>query len=247
MADSDPTIDGVKNTVKLHSAPGPKEPWHGGSVLLVLQSLLFGPVMLPAANVIVELPTLIMLTAVETWCPTVDARLTDEGVNSTPVPVPDNAAVCGLVESLSNTLTVPVGNPTDVGVKFTYTKHVPPAATTWLLPQLVAPVPKLNGAVTLTDGLPSVSEAPVLLVSVILLGPKVDPTGVVGNASAAGVNTTRLVPVPVIPTICGLLGSLSSITSAPFFAPVVLGLNSTPIVHFAAAAKALPDAGHVLL
>ena len=112
-------MDGVKYTVKLQSAPGASEPPHGGSPLLVLQSALLGPVMVAAVKVMVEVPALRILTDVETCFPTVLLRLTDDGVNSTPVAVPDKATVCGLVESLSNTLNVPVGYPTEVGVKFT--------------------------------------------------------------------------------------------------------------------------------
>ena len=55
-----------------------------------------------------------------------------------------------------------------------------------------------------------------------------------------------LVPVPVIPTICGLLGSLSWMISAPFFAPVVFGLKTTLMVQLATGANVLPDAGQVL-
>ena len=62
-------------------------------------------------------PTFVMVTVEETWCPTAEVpKLTDDGVNSTPVPVPDRATVCGLVASLSATLSVPVGYPTAVGV-----------------------------------------------------------------------------------------------------------------------------------
>ena len=76
----------------------------------MLKSALLGPVMVPAVNVIVEVPTLKIFTVAETLVPTaVLVRFTGDGLNSTPVPVPDRATVCGLVASLSNTLKVPVG------------------------------------------------------------------------------------------------------------------------------------------
>jgi len=103
-----------------------------------------------------------------------------------------------------------------------------------------------NGAVTVTAGLLSVSAAPVLLLRVTLVRALVVPTACAGNATVLGVSTTRLVPVPVMPTSCGLLGSLSLMINAPFFAPVVFGLNTTLMSHFAPAANALPDAGQVL-
>ena len=93
----------------MHGAPGAREPPHGGSVALVLQSAALGPVMVPAVKVMVEVPTLMILTEVETFVPTVLLRTTGDGVNSTPVAIPERAAVCGLVASLSNTLNVPIG------------------------------------------------------------------------------------------------------------------------------------------
>jgi hypothetical protein len=100
-------MEGVKYTVKLQNAPGASEPLHGGSPLLVLQSALFGPVMVAAVKVMVEDPTLVIVTDAEIWRPTGLLRFTGGGI-STPAPVPDKATVCGLVASLSNTLRVPV-------------------------------------------------------------------------------------------------------------------------------------------
>ena len=116
LADSDPTSDGVKYAVKVHNAPGASDPLHGGSPRLVVKSLLFGPVIVQAVNPMVEVPTFAIVTDVDTWCPTVELRVTGFGVNSTPVAVPDSGTVCGLVESESDTLSVPVGKPTVVGV-----------------------------------------------------------------------------------------------------------------------------------
>src|ERR1039458_4569525 len=121
-------------------------------------------------------------------------------------------------------------------------KQVPPLALTGLLLlQLVMPVPILKGPVTDTAGLPKVNDAAVLLVRVIWVRLLVVPTGCGAKVTELGLRATELVPVPVIPTICGLLRSLSLMISAPFFAPVVFGLKTTLMVQFAPATKVLPD------
>jgi hypothetical protein len=65
--------------------------------------------MVQAVNVIGEPPTFVIVTVDFTWVPTFTVpKLTVVGVNSTPVPVPANARVCGLDESVSAMLSVPV-------------------------------------------------------------------------------------------------------------------------------------------
>lgn len=191
---------------------------------------------------------MLMVTVDETRTPTVEApKLTDAGVNSTPVPVPYKATVCGLVASLSATLRVPVGKPTAVGVNTTSMAHVPAAAiTSWSVQLVVASV--LNGPEMDMAGLPSVNEFPVLLVSVMILAPPagvVIPTGCAAKTTECGLRTTLLVPVPVIPANCGLLGSLSLTINAPCLAPVVGGVKVTLIVQLALPARVLRAAGHV--
>src|ERR1035438_8390446 len=90
-----------------------------------------------------------------------------------------------------------------------------PTAITWPLLQLVGPVPNANGAVTDTAGLFNVGEAAGLLVRVTLVRVLEVPTACGAKATELGLRVTALVPVPVIPTICGLLGWLSSMTSPP--------------------------------
>src|SRR5580693_8272459 len=101
--------------------------------------------------------------------------------------------------------------------------QVPPTATVPLAVQVVMPVLTVKGPVTDTAGFFKVSTAVLLLVRVTLVGPLMVPRGVAAKATELGFRTIRLVPVPVIPTTCGLLGSLSLMTSAPFFGPVVFG------------------------
>ena len=106
--------------VNVQTPAGASDPLQGGSLALVEKSLLFVPVMAAAVNVIGVVPTFVMVTVDETWTPTVAVpKFTEDGVNSTPVPVPESATVCGLVASLSATLRVPVGKPTAVGVNRT--------------------------------------------------------------------------------------------------------------------------------
>ena len=45
------------------------------------------------------------------------------------LPVPDRGIACGLLEALSNRLTCALRVPVAVGVKFTLTVQLPPAAT----------------------------------------------------------------------------------------------------------------------
>src|SRR5579862_434182 len=209
--------------LKVQAAPAATVPWHGGSVLLVEKSALLVPLMVAAVKVIGAPLVLVMVTAESTWTPTVDVpKLTGLGVNSTPVPVPASATICGLLASLSVTLIVPVTYPSAVGVKVTKTEQVPPAAISPPLVQVLA-LALANGPVNDSAGLPRVSVAPVLLVSVILVLTLVVPIACVANVSEPGVNPTVAVPVPVIPTTCGLPGSLSLMTRAPFFAPVAWG------------------------
>jgi hypothetical protein len=213
---------------------------------LVVKSALFVPLITPAVKVIGAPLVLVIVTVEETCTPTFAVpKFTDDGVNSTPVPVPASATVWGLVASLSDTLNVPVTYPRTVGVNVTNIEQVPPAATGNPFVQVVARV-LANGPVSDRAGLPSVRVAPVLFVRVILVVALVVPIAWPPNVTELGVNATPLVPVPVIPTNCGLPGSLSLITREPFFAPAVCGLNTTLIVQLALAARGLPAAGQVL-
>src|SRR5580693_7525912 len=138
-----------------------------------------------------------IVTVVEALVPTaVLIRLTVAGLNSTPVAIPDNATVCGLVASLSKTLSVPAGKPTEVGAKFTRMSQVPPTMIFVFALQVVMPGLMVKGPITEVAGFFSVSVALVLLVKVILVGPLIDPTAVAANAIELGFKLTELVPVP---------------------------------------------------
>lgn len=164
------------------------------------KSELFAPVNSPPKKYTLVVPTLVIVTCVETCCPFVTVpKLTEAGVNLMPVPVPETATVCGLVTSLSLTLIVPEAFPTFVGLNTALMMHVPALAITSPLVQVV-PLAAENGPVIEIAGVLKVNEVPVVLVSVILVAPLVAPTAVVANWMVVGLRVTLLVPVPVKPT-----------------------------------------------
>src|SRR5208337_4732617 len=192
-------------------------------------------------------PTLVMLSVVpeEHWPTVMTPKLTDVGVNLTAVPTPVRAAVCGLVGSLSETLTVPAWYPTWVGLNCTSIAQLPLLAICSPLVQVVLLL-MTNPVVTESAGVPKVSVLPVLLVSVMVCTALATPTDVTGKFTDEGVSSTLLVPVPLIPASCGLVGSLSLMTSAPCLRPVDLGAKIIPTLQLAPPASTLPDAGQVL-
>jgi hypothetical protein len=119
---------------------------------------------------------------------------------------------------------------------------VPLIATTLLLVQVVVAVVR-NGPLADTACAPRVMAAVVLLVSVILVALLVVPTVCAAKVTDAGLKVTVLVPVPLMPTSCGLVGSLSLISKTPFFVPVLCGLKVRSTMQLAVGAKVLPDGG----
>src|SRR4029077_2351940 len=72
------------------------------------KSGLLGPTMSDPVKVTGAGPELVMVSVSHRCCPFVTVpKFTDVGVNPMEIPVPLRAAVCGLVVSLSATLTVP--------------------------------------------------------------------------------------------------------------------------------------------
>jgi hypothetical protein len=100
--------------------------------------------------------------------------------------------------------------------------------------------------VTVTAGSFNVMDTPVLLVRVILVVLLVRPTAVVANVTVVGLRVTLLVPVPENPASWGDVGSVSLMTTEPFFNPVDSGVNVTLMVQLAPALNLLPVAGQVL-
>jgi hypothetical protein len=86
------------------------------------------------------------------------------------VPVPFNDIVCGLLDALSVSVSVPVRAPVAVGVNFTLIVQLAPAAT--VLPQVPTP-PKPKSPVKLAL---NVRAALPVLVSVVNCAPLLVPT-----------------------------------------------------------------------
>src|SRR5712671_1418539 len=123
--------------------------------------------------------------------------------------------------------------------------QVPRLATTKPFVHVV-PVALTKGPVTVMAGVLKVIETPVLLVRVILLTALLVPTAVVAKLIEVGDSDTLLVPVPETPMICGVVGSLSLMITAPFFVPVVVGVKVRLMTQLAFAARLWPEAGQVL-
>src|SRR5580692_907667 len=124
--------------------------------------------------------------------------------------------------------------------------QLPLAAICKPLVQVVTDLLITKPVVTVKAGLPRVSVFPVLLIRVMEVAMPATPTGSLAKATVLGLRITLLVPVPLTPAICGLVGSLSLMMTAPFFAPVVFGSKATPILQLAPPASVFPDAGQVL-
>lgn len=191
---------GSKVRLNVQLAPASSDPLQGGFPDVLPKSALLVPWISAPLKVTVVVPTLYTVTVSETVWPRVTVpKLIEVVENLMPVPTPCNAAVCGLVTSVSAMLSVPDANPTTVGLKSTFTKHVASLASTRLFVQVVLDA-LANGPVTVTAGLLRVIDTPVLLVRVTLVVPLVNPTAVVANVTEVGLKVTLLMPVPETPT-----------------------------------------------
>src|SRR5208282_402445 len=148
-------------------------------------------------------------------------------------PVPLRVTFCGLFPALSMNSSMAVRAPMAAGVNVTSTTQAAPAPRE--VPQPFEKTAKSPGFVLagLMPMLVMPSGEPPELVSVTLMGALVVmvtcgakvtvPEGVaVGGAS----------PVPVTPTVCGVLGALSAICSVEERAPVPVGVKVTLIMHW---------------
>src|SRR5579862_2761269 len=123
--------------------------------------------------------------------------------------------------------------------------QVPPEATFRPLVQVVEWVFTMKPVLVVTAGLPRVSVLPVLLTRVIVVAALATPTAWLPKDTVLGLRITLLVPVPLTPAICGELGSLSLMITAPSLAPVDFGAKATPIAQLAPPANVLPEAGQL--
>lgn len=104
------------------------------------------------------------------------------------LPVPDSATLCGLPGALSVKLRLPVRVPVCVGVKFTLTMQLLPAAS--VLPHFLADVNENNAKSPVVAMFEMFkTEAPVL-VTVTFFAGEVTPTFFVGKAIEVGLRLT---------------------------------------------------------
>ncbi len=127
--------------------------------------------------------------------------------------MPDKLEVCGLVTVLSLTCNVPVRVPVCVGAKITLILQLDLAAR--LEEQVV--VETLKSPVVEIEML--LSARLCLLESVNTFAGLLLPTVSACKVALTGVSVACTVPVPDSVTLCGLLGALSLIVSAPVRAP----------------------------
>jgi hypothetical protein len=98
-----------------------------------------------------------------------------------------------------------------------------------------------EGLEPVMDMLVMVSVAPPVLVSVVACC-DVPPTCTDPKDRVDGENcTVGEVPVPVKGTVCGELGALSAKETVALLAPTPVGVNVTPRVQFAPAARVAPQ------
>jgi hypothetical protein len=129
------------------------------------------------------------------------------------VPVPVSDTLCGLPDALSVTVIEPERVPVAVGVKVTLIKQFAPAAS--VVPQLFACAKSL---LLVMLAMPITSSP--LLVSVIVCGALVTPTGCEPKFRLAGVRLAAGAPaVPASATVCGLFKALSFRVRSPVIFP----------------------------
>ncbi len=135
---------------------------------------------------------------------------------------------------MSCTCNVPVRGPVCVGVKITLILQRDFAAR--LDAHVVAETLK---SPVVEIAMP-VSATLCLLERTNTLAGLALPTFSVGNVAFTGVSVACAVPVPESAALCGLLGALSLICSAPLRAPSSVGVNVTLMLQFFPTANELP-------
>ena len=152
------------------------------------------------------------------------------------MPVPDNEAVCGLLDAPSVTVRVPVSAPMMLGVNVIEMVQFPLAGT--LLPHVL--VWAKSPLVVMLE-IPRQSR---LLVKVMVFAALVVPSACLPKLSEIGLSATGTTPVPANEAVCGLLDAASVTVKVPVSAPMMLGVNVTEMVHLLLAGTLLP---HVLV
>src|SRR5207244_1880436 len=158
------------------------------------------------------------------------------------VPVPDTAAVWGLLPALSVAVNVALRVPVAVGVKVTLMMQVPLAAKVEGLRGQLLVCPKSPGLVPVKPMLVMVNAAPLGFESVTTLAALVVFTLWFPNdGSGEGERPGRPAPVPVTPAVWGLLLALSVTVNVALRVPTTVGVNVTSIEQLAPAARPAPQ------
>jgi len=156
-------------------------------------------------------------------------------------PVPDSAAVCGLVLALSDMVKVPVRVPSVVGVKVTEIGQLAPAASVF----------GLRGQVEVWAKLPEVEILEIVSALVVALFSVMFPGRLVvvsiwgPNVRLEGAKLTGRVPVPLREEVWGELEALSVTVSVPVRLPDDSGVKVTEMVQLLLAARVFGDTGQV--
>lgn len=199
----------------------------------VVEKLMFSNVPVP---VLVSVTVWAALVVLRTWLPklsVVAERLTNDAT-----PVPCKAIDCGLPEALSVIATEPRRRPSASGANVIAMAQFAPAATE--VPQLLVCPKSPAATIEMT-----VRVAVPVLVSVTLCAELDVPTCWPLNVKLVAERLTAGArPVPVRPTVCGLLEALSIIVTVPLRVPVVVGVKVAEMVQLALAAS---EAGQLLV
>src|SRR5947208_1920829 len=176
------------------------------------------------------------LVVVTLWFPN-DGSGEGERLGST-VPVPDTAAVWGLLPALSVTVNVALREPVAVGAKVTLMVQVPLAAKVDGLRGQLLVCPKSPGLVPVKPMLVMVNAVPLGFESVTALAVLVMPTlWLPKSGTGEGERLGEAIPVPDTPAVWGLLLALSVTVKVELRAPVAAGVKVTLMVQVALAAK----------
>jgi len=145
--------------------------------------------------------------------------------------VPLRFDVCGLLQALLLTISVPVLVPTAFGANVTLMVHLLLAAR--LVVQVVADTAKSP----VVEIAMLVNSTLWLLVRVILFGKLVVPAADMPRLAPVGISVAGSTPLPVSADVCGLLLALSLTLSVPVLWPNAVGVKVTLIGQCALAAR----------
>lgn len=196
------------------------------ALAVMLEKLRDAPPLLVSVTVLAELawPTL--------TCP----KFKDVGETVASVlPVPVRLTVCGLFDAESVNVSVPLIVPPAAGEKVTPTVQLAPEP---IPPPHVLLAMEKPAVVTMLE---KVRAAPAPFVSVTVWGELMLPTATAPKFKPLGETVAGTPPLPVRTVTCGLPAALSVAVKVPSTEPPVVGVNVTPTVQLAPAARLAPQ------